>query len=60
MNLSDYIKTLGITDKAFAKMIGVTPVTISRAKSGDVGRVTAKKMIDHSGGKITYKDLYNG
>jgi transcriptional regulator with XRE-family HTH domain len=59
MKLSEYIKSLNMTDKAFAEEMGVTPVTISRAKSGDMGRVMAQKIIDHSGGKLTYGELYN-
>jgi len=58
MKLSKYIKSLNITDKEFAKEIGVTPVTISRAKSGNIGSKTADKIYDHSYGKVTYDDLY--
>ncbi len=56
--LSRYIISLGMTDKEFAKQIGVGPVTISHAKSGNIGRVTAKKIIDFSGGKLNYDDIY--
>jgi len=58
MTLGEYIQSLGLTDKAFAEKVGLTSVTISKAKQGNIGRVTAKKLIDFSDGKLDYNSIY--
>lgn len=59
MKLHKYITKLGLTHAEFAKEIGVTRSTISRCLIGLSSRKTAKKIVAHSDGKVTYGELYN-
>lgn len=60
MKIKEYLKSIGKTQQQFAKEIGVSNVTITRAVKGYCfGSKTAKKIVDASGGLVTYNDIYN-
>ena len=59
MKLKDYLKKKKISCKEFARMLGVTPQTISNYNSGKSypSRNTVKKIEKLTGGKVKQRDF---
>lgn len=60
MKLVVYLTETGLTQAAFAQIAGVSETVISRevTRQREPGRNTAMRIIEATGGKVTFGDLW--
>ena len=59
MTLDDYLSSKQLSQATFARLVGSTPSTISRVRSGKrfPGRALAKRIHQETKGLVTVQDL---
>ena len=60
MNIEQHIKQSNMTQAEYADAVGISRMSLSRILSGQrPGQKTAHKLVNFSGGKVTYNEIYS-